>query len=66
MIQSIYGKSWSFPRGKINKGESELDCAIRETFEETGVKAIEIIKDESKLPIVTMVAFALVGHLSLT
>lgn len=30
------GASWSFPRGKINKDEKDLDCAIREVFEETG------------------------------
>lgn len=28
--------SWSFPRGKINKDEKDLDCAIREVYEETG------------------------------
>ncbi|KAK8076371.1 hypothetical protein PG994_003643 [Apiospora phragmitis] len=28
--------NWSFPRGKINKDEDDLDCAIREVFEETG------------------------------
>lgn len=30
------GSSWSFPRGKINKDEDDLDCAIRELWEETG------------------------------
>jgi len=30
------GASWSFPRGKINKDERDLDCAIREVYEETG------------------------------
>ncbi|KAI4247175.1 MAG: hypothetical protein L6R40_001518 [Gallowayella cf. fulva] len=30
------GANWSFPRGKINKDESDLDCAIREVYEETG------------------------------
>lgn len=30
------GSSWSFPRGKINKDERDLDCAIREVYEETG------------------------------
>lgn len=30
------GANWSFPRGKINKNESDLDCAIREVYEETG------------------------------
>lgn len=28
--------TWSFPRGKINKYEPDLDCAVREVFEETG------------------------------
>lgn len=28
--------AWSFPRGKINKDEKDLDCAIREVYEETG------------------------------
>lgn len=27
---------WSFPRGKINKDEKDLDCAVREVYEETG------------------------------
>ncbi|KAF2421538.1 hypothetical protein EJ08DRAFT_491517 [Tothia fuscella] len=27
---------WSFPRGKINQGEADLDCAVREVYEETG------------------------------
>lgn len=30
------GASWSFPRGKINKDEPDLDCATREVYEETG------------------------------
>ncbi|KAI1264036.1 hypothetical protein F5Y18DRAFT_94422 [Xylariaceae sp. FL1019] len=30
------GASWSFPRGKINKNEDDLDCAVREVYEETG------------------------------
>jgi len=28
---------WSFPKGHKNRGESYLDCAVRETFEETGI-----------------------------
>jgi 8-oxo-dGTP pyrophosphatase MutT (NUDIX family) len=28
--------AWGFPKGKINQGESETSCAIREVFEETG------------------------------
>ena len=30
------GANWSFPRGKINKDEPDLGCAIREVYEETG------------------------------
>lgn len=30
------GSAWSFPRGKINKDERDLDCAIREVDEECG------------------------------
>lgn len=28
--------SWGFPRGKINKQEEDMACAIREVYEETG------------------------------
>lgn len=31
------GANWSFPRGKINKDEDDLICAIREVYEETGL-----------------------------
>jgi mRNA-decapping enzyme subunit 2 len=33
------GSSWGFPRGKLAKGEADLDCAVRETLEETGFDA---------------------------
>ncbi|KAJ5107090.1 hypothetical protein N7456_003765 [Penicillium angulare] len=42
------GANWSFPRGKINKGEKDLDCAIREVYEETGfdVREANLVQDE--------------------
>ena len=42
------GANWSFPRGKINKDEPDLDCAIREVYEETGydIKAAGLVEDE--------------------
>lgn len=42
------GANWSFPRGKINKGEKDLDCAIREVYEETGfdVRAANLVKND--------------------
>lgn len=27
---------WDFPKGKLDPGETELECAVRETEEETG------------------------------
>lgn len=35
------GANWSFPRGKINKDEDDLTCAIREAYEETGYDLAE-------------------------
>ncbi|KAF2083971.1 DCP2-domain-containing protein [Saccharata proteae CBS 121410] len=45
------GARWSFPRGKINKDENDLDCAIREVYEETGfdARASGIVKEESEM-----------------
>ncbi|WEW61069.1 mRNA-decapping enzyme subunit 2 [Emydomyces testavorans] len=42
---------WSFPRGKINKDEKDLDCAAREVYEETGfdIKHAGLIEDEEKV-----------------
>ncbi|KAJ5279483.1 hypothetical protein N7478_004855 [Penicillium angulare] len=42
------GANWSFPRGKINKGEKDLDCAIREVYEETGfdVREANLVQDD--------------------
>jgi mRNA-decapping enzyme subunit 2 len=41
------GANWSFPRGKINKDEDDLDCAIREVYEETGfdIRAAGLVPD---------------------
>lgn len=44
------GANWSFPRGKINKDEPDLDCAVREVYEETGYDIHEaglVPKDEN-------------------
>lgn len=38
------GLNWQFPGGKIEFGESPREAAIREVFEETGIKC-EIVRD---------------------
>ena len=43
------GTSWSFPRGKINQNETPFDCAMRETFEETGFNPRAHCKEENVL-----------------
>ncbi|KAF1921509.1 hypothetical protein BDU57DRAFT_544977 [Ampelomyces quisqualis] len=43
------GAKWSFPRGKINKEEADLDCAVREVWEETGYDLLDanlVLPDE--------------------
>tara|TARA_B100000029_G_scaffold510530_1_gene602233 strand:- start:331 stop:759 length:429 start_codon:yes stop_codon:yes gene_type:complete len=36
--------SWSLPKGHVDKGESILDAAIREIYEETGITDLKLIK----------------------
>ena len=45
------GANWSFPRGKINKDEPDLDCAVREVYEETGydIKAAGLVGNEEDM-----------------
>lgn len=40
-----HGNSWSFPKGGIEAGESELEAATREIFEETGLQDIELVEE---------------------
>lgn len=41
--------SWGFPRGKRNEGEQAMECAIRETYEETGFDATGLVRADSFL-----------------
>lgn len=36
LVRGAGARSWSFPRGKVNEGESGVACAVREVLEETG------------------------------
>ncbi|KAK2705086.1 hypothetical protein QYM36_017208 [Artemia franciscana] len=40
LLVKVFGSNsgWSFPKGKIEENESELECAVREVFEETGYR----------------------------
>ncbi len=37
LINHVFGKHWSFPKGHVEDGETEMETAIREVKEETGV-----------------------------
>lgn len=39
---------WDLPKGKIEKGENEEDCALREVTEETGVTNLQLKKKVGK------------------
>src|SRR5262249_33755863 len=34
---------WDFPKGNVEKGETETEAAVRETREETGISDIKIV-----------------------
>lgn len=38
--------SWGFPKGKVNKGESDFNCAAREVIEETSFDISPYTSDE--------------------
>src|SRR5688572_24698275 len=37
---------WDLPKGHVDPGESDLECALRELFEETGIRAGDITLDD--------------------
>jgi len=41
--------SWSFPKGGIEKGESELEAAKREIREESGIDRLELISELGRI-----------------
>jgi mRNA-decapping enzyme subunit 2 len=52
MVQGFYAKEvWGFPKGKINKGESFVDCAVREVLEETSFDASNMINEKDVIEI---------------
>ncbi|KAJ4362498.1 mRNA-decapping enzyme subunit 2 [Neocucurbitaria cava] len=50
------GAKWSFPRGKINKEEADLDCAVREVYEETGfdLREANLVEPDEQMKKITV------------
>ncbi len=40
LVRAVNGTRWTFPVGKIQAGETAVECAQREVFEETGYKGV--------------------------
>lgn len=43
LVYSAKNKEWSFPKGHIEEGETEIETATREIFEETKIRKIKFI-----------------------
>jgi len=46
-------KSWQFPKGGVEAGESYIDAALREVEEETGLSGMQLVK---QLPMYTRIS----------
>lgn len=40
LVEKSLSGFYGFPKGHIENGESEIECAIRETLEETGINVL--------------------------
>ena len=49
LLRHRYGGHWGFPKGHIEVGENEMDAALRETREETGIADVHHIPGFRKL-----------------
>ena len=47
------GASWGFPRGKLAAGETDAACAVRETFEETGLDVAGLLDERDAIEVHT-------------
>eukprot|EP00002_Diphylleia_rotans_P029811 TRINITY_DN6085_c0_g2_i3.p1 TRINITY_DN6085_c0_g2~~TRINITY_DN6085_c0_g2_i3.p1 ORF type:complete len:229 (+),score=48.85 TRINITY_DN6085_c0_g2_i3:30-716(+) len=47
MVQNyLHRWMWGFPKGKIDQGESEVECACREVYEETNLEIKSYVNEE--------------------
>jgi 8-oxo-dGTP pyrophosphatase MutT (NUDIX family) len=49
VVQGRYTRKWSFPKGHSKKGESSLECSLREIKEETGLDTLPEPKEYIKI-----------------
>ncbi len=45
LLKNSRRHDWGFPKGHRNNGESDVQCALRECAEETGIALLEICGD---------------------
>jgi ADP-ribose pyrophosphatase YjhB (NUDIX family) len=45
LVVSQRGTSWSLPKGHIDAGETALEAAMREIWEESGVSELELVRE---------------------
>lgn len=45
LVVSQNGNSWSLPKGHIDEGEDRLQAAVREIYEESGIRGLKLIKE---------------------
>jgi len=48
LVVNQNGNSWSLPKGHIDKYEDAIVAAVREIYEESGVKDLEFVRDLGK------------------
>lgn len=46
LVKNFSNTVYSFPKGKVNKNESGVECAIREVWEEVGYDISKKISDK--------------------
>lgn len=50
LITQSYGRHWGLPKGHLERNENSIECALRETLEETGIKlTIHDLKEKKSI-----------------
>jgi 8-oxo-dGTP pyrophosphatase MutT (NUDIX family) len=62
LVQSRNSKSWLFPKGHVEAGESDEEAARREIHEEAGLTDLELIDDLGEFSRPTVTAKGLINE----